>query len=80
MDGAIGLVWAVKIAYSPRPLILHNYTTGVLRTMHISRVVGRVKWNDASWITQFSPVPMLTLQTCVDADIQSDRWIVRAFT
>jgi hypothetical protein len=46
--------------------------------MHISRVVGRTAWNDTSWITAFSPVPLLTLQTCVGADLHSDRWIVQA--
>jgi sortase (surface protein transpeptidase) len=76
--GLRGMFGTLLFAKPQEAVILHNYTTGVLRTMHVSRVVGRVKWNDASWITQFSPVPLLTLQTCVDADIQSDRWIVQA--
>ncbi|MDQ6856068.1 MAG: sortase [Candidatus Dormibacteraeota bacterium] len=76
--GLRGMFGTLLFAKPQEAVILHNYTTGMLRTLHISRVVGRVKWDDGSWITQFSPVPMLTLQTCVGADIHSDRWIVQA--
>lgn len=76
--GLRGMFGTLLFAKDGEAVILHNYTTGSLQTLHISRVVGRTRWDDASWISQFAPVPMLTLQTCVGADIHSDRWIVQA--
>ena len=76
--GLRGMFGTLLFAKPDEAVILHDYSTGVLRTLHISRVVGRIRWNDASWITQFSAVPMLTLQTCVGADILSARSLVEA--
>jgi sortase (surface protein transpeptidase) len=76
--GLRGMFGTLLYAQTNQEVDLHNYTTGVVRRLHISRVVGRTAWNDTSWITEFSPVPLLTLQTCVGADTHSDRWIVQA--
>ena len=76
--GLRGMFGELLFATDGDAVILHNYTTGFSRIMHISRVVGRTRWNDASWISTFSGVPMLTLQTCIGADPHTDRWIVEA--
>jgi hypothetical protein len=60
------------------PLWLRNYTTGWSQAFRISRVVGSVAWNDTTWLHVPSSTPMLTLQTCVGADMHSDRWLVEA--
>ena len=57
---------------------LHDYSTGAVRTMHVSRVVGRTRWNDTSWIHEQTAAPTLTLQTCVDLDAHGDRYVVQA--
>jgi LPXTG-site transpeptidase (sortase) family protein len=75
--GLRGMFGTLLLAKDGEAVMLHDYTTGIVRTMHISRVVGRTRWNDVSWITTFSGVPMLTLQTCVGAETQSDRWVVQ---
>lgn len=75
--GLRGMFGTLLFAKGGEAVTLHNYTTGVGRTMHISSVVGRTRWDDSSWIRQFSAVPMLTLQTCVGADPHTDRWIVQ---
>jgi hypothetical protein len=58
--------------------VLHDYTSGEQRTFHVSRVIGRTKYNDVSWIYETSSTPLLTLQTCIGADINTDRWVVQA--
>lgn len=74
--GLRGMFGTLLFAKDGETVMLHDYSTGFVQTMHISRVVGRTRWNDSSWITTFSGVPMLTLQTCVGADPHTDRWIV----
>jgi sortase (surface protein transpeptidase) len=60
------------------PIILHNYSTGVIHTFHISKVVGRTNYRDVRWLHATSSGPMLTLQTCIDSTQSSDRFIVQA--
>lgn len=76
--GLWGMFGELLYARSGQAVILHDYTAGTTQTLHISRVVGDVAWNDASWIHTASSGPLLTLQTCVGADIHSDRWVVQA--
>jgi LPXTG-site transpeptidase (sortase) family protein len=56
---------------------LHNYDTGVVRDLHVSRVVGRVAYNDSKWLALKTAVPTVTLQTCVDYNPKGDRYIVQ---
>ncbi len=56
---------------------LHDYTSGAVRAKRVSRVVGRTRWNDTSWIHQQTTAPTLTLQTCIDLDPHGDRFIVQ---
>ncbi len=76
--GTWGRFGALLLAKDGETVNLHNYNDGSVQTLHISQVVGRIKWNDTSWITKTSTVPELTLQTCVGADYYTDRWIVIA--
>jgi LPXTG-site transpeptidase (sortase) family protein len=57
---------------------LHDYSTGSVRVLHVSRVVGKVAWNDKSWIHASASRPTLTLQTCVDDNVHGRRFIVQA--
>jgi len=56
---------------------LHNYDTGAMRNLHVSRVVGRVPYNDSKWLALKTAVPTVTLQTCVDYNPKGDRYIVQ---
>jgi LPXTG-site transpeptidase (sortase) family protein len=56
---------------------LHDYDTGVVRELHVSRVVGKVAWNDSRWLSLKTAVPTVTLQTCVDYKEKGDRYIVQ---
>jgi LPXTG-site transpeptidase (sortase) family protein len=56
---------------------LHNYDTGVVLEMHVSKVVGRVAYNDSHWLSDKAAAPTLTLQTCVDYTPKGDRFIVQ---
>jgi len=57
---------------------LHDYSTGRLQVLHVSRVVGRIRWNDVSWIHRRASRPTLVLQTCVDDNPYGDRFVVEA--
>lgn len=76
--GIWGMFGALLYAHDGEAVILHNYTTGATMNFHISRIVGRVKYNDVSWIYERSSGPLLTLQTCIGATFDTDRWIVQA--
>jgi LPXTG-site transpeptidase (sortase) family protein len=76
--GLWGMFGPLLFAHDGEQVLLHNYTTGASMTFHISRIVGRVRWNDVSWIYEGSSTPLLTLQTCIGADPHTDRWIVQA--
>lgn len=56
---------------------LHNYDSGAIGRLHVSRVVGRVAYNDTRWVSVKSATPMLTLQTCVDVNPKGERFIVQ---
>jgi LPXTG-site transpeptidase (sortase) family protein len=55
---------------------IHDYDTGRQVEMRVTRVVGRVAYNDTHWLAQPTKVPTLTLQTCVDYNPKGDRFIV----
>ena len=76
--GLWGMFGELLYAKVGQAVIIHDYTTGTVQTLHISRLVGDVAWNDTSLIHQVSQTPLLTLQTCVGADLHSDRWVVQA--
>jgi len=57
---------------------LHDYGSGAVTTLHVSRVVGRTGWNDVTWIHERATAPTLTLQTCIDLDPHGDRYVVQA--
>ena len=43
----------------------------------MSKVVGRVAYNDPHWLSDQASAPTLTLQTCVDYNPKGDRYIVQ---
>lgn len=57
---------------------IHDYTTGVVHDFVVSRVVGRVHYNDLRWLQARSATPELTLQTCIGWDFRGDRYVVLA--
>ncbi len=76
--GLWGMFGALLFAGEGAQVNLHNYTTGAVQVFHITKVVGKVRWNDVSYIYQHSTTPLLTLQTCIGANFNTDRWIVQA--
>ena len=56
---------------------VHDYTTGRIVTLHVSRVVGKVAYNDGSWIYFHGSRPTLTLLTCTDWTENSPRYVVQ---
>ena len=76
---ALTLVLFGGLLYAQRgdAAYLRNYDTGAVRQMQVSRVVGRVAWNDAQWMSLKTNVPTVTLQTCVDYNPKGDRYIVQ---
>jgi LPXTG-site transpeptidase (sortase) family protein len=74
--GVRGMFGTLLLAKGGEEVLLHNYTTGSQQVLHVSRVVGLVRWNDVSWIYAPSNTPMLTLQTCVNIHKMDDRWMV----
>src|SRR5437763_1860357 len=40
---------------------LHNYDTGAVGEMHVSKVVGLVAYNDLQWLSDQASAPTLTL-------------------
>lgn len=56
---------------------IHDYNTGAIGRLHVSRVVGKVAYNDTRWVSVKSATPMLTLQTCVDYNPRGERFIVQ---
>jgi sortase (surface protein transpeptidase) len=74
----MGMFGPLLFAKDGEQVNLHNYLTGSVQTLHITHIVGRVAYNDVSWIQETSSTPLLTLQTCIGPDINTDRWIVQA--
>jgi LPXTG-site transpeptidase (sortase) family protein len=76
--GLWGMFGALLYARRGDDVDVHDYGTAQVQRLHVSRVVGRIHWNDTSWIRYRSDRPTLTLQTCVDDDQHGDRFIVQA--
>jgi LPXTG-site transpeptidase (sortase) family protein len=76
--GLWGMFGALLYARRGDEVDVHDYGTAQVQRLHVSRVVGRIHWNDTSWIRYRSDRPTLTLQTCVDDDQHGDRFIVQA--
>jgi len=45
--------------------------------LHVSKVVGRVAYNDSTWLSLKTATTTVTLQTCVDYNLKGDRYIVQ---
>jgi len=56
---------------------LHDYVTGAVQALHVSRVVGKIAYNDDRWLLAQTTAPMVTLQTCMDYDPKGPRYIVQ---
>jgi LPXTG-site transpeptidase (sortase) family protein len=76
--GLWGMFGGLLFARSGDEVRLHDYGTGTSRVMHVTRVVGKVAWNDTRWIHLTGSQATLTLQTCVDDNPHGNRYIVQA--
>jgi LPXTG-site transpeptidase (sortase) family protein len=76
--GLWGMFGALLYARQRDEVDLRNYDSGQIRKLHVSRVVGRIHWNDTHWMHYRAERPTLTLQTCVDDNQHGDRFIVQA--
>jgi len=76
--GIWGMFGGLLFARTGDRVYLHNYSTGHVQTFVITKVVGRVKYNDTRWLRETSSTPLLTLQTCVGWDVKGDRYVVQA--
>ncbi|HEX6487998.1 MAG TPA: sortase, partial [Candidatus Dormibacteraeota bacterium] len=76
--GVAGMFGPLLLAQAGDEVVVTDYDLGTVQTLHVSRVVGRVRYNDVSWLRASSARPLLTLQTCVDYSVKGDRWIVLA--
>jgi LPXTG-site transpeptidase (sortase) family protein len=75
--GIYGMFGSLIWAHPGQAVYVHDYDTHSKLTFHVSRVVGKVAWNDYTWLLQQSDSPLITLQTCVDYNPQGDRWVVQ---
>lgn len=76
--GIWGMFGGLLFAQPGDRVYLHDYSTGRVQTFVVSKVVGRVRYNDTRWLEETSTTPLLTLQTCVGWDVKGDRYIVQA--
>jgi LPXTG-site transpeptidase (sortase) family protein len=76
--GLWGMFGGLLFARSGDEVRLHDYGTGTSRVMHVTRVVGKVAWNDTRWIHVTAGQATLTLQTCVDDNLRGNRFVVQA--
>jgi LPXTG-site transpeptidase (sortase) family protein len=76
--GYWGMFGGLLYARAGDAVSIHDYATGKVTTFHVSRVVGRTRYNDTTWLRTLSTKPLLTLQTCVDDNPKGDRYIVQA--
>jgi LPXTG-site transpeptidase (sortase) family protein len=76
--GIRGMFGALLLAHQGDDVLVHDYTASTVKTFHVSRVVGKVRYNDLTYIRLHSTQPTLTLQTCVDDNVRGDRFIVQA--
>jgi LPXTG-site transpeptidase (sortase) family protein len=56
---------------------VHDYDTGRVRTLRVTRVVGRIAYDDHRWMLFTTSRAVVTLQTCVDYDPKGDRFVVQ---
>lgn len=76
--GIWGMFGGLLLTRPGQHVYLHDYTTGHAADFVISRVVGRVGYDDLRWLDATSATPLLTLQTCIGWDVKGDRFIVLA--
>jgi LPXTG-site transpeptidase (sortase) family protein len=76
--GVRGMFGALLVATVGDNVFVHDYSAKTVKTFHVSKVVGKVRYNDVSFIHIKTDKPMLTLQTCIDDNRQGDRFIVQA--
>jgi LPXTG-site transpeptidase (sortase) family protein len=76
--GLWGMFGGLLYARPGDEVILRDYSTGSTSVLRVSRVVGKIAWNDKSWIHTAASKPTLTLQTCVDDNVHGRRFIVQA--
>ena len=76
--GLWGMFGSLLFARAGQAVYVHDYTTGNVRTLHVSKVVGKIHYNDTRWVRFKADNPTLTLQTCVDNDPRGDRYVVLA--
>jgi LPXTG-site transpeptidase (sortase) family protein len=76
--GLWGMFGGLLFARAGDEVVLRDYGSGRTQVMHVSRVVGKVAWNDTRWIRVTVSQPALTLQTCVDDNVHGTRFIVQA--
>lgn len=76
--GVWGMFGGLLVAKPGLAVHLHEYASGKDTMLSVRRVVGRVRYNDTSWLRLRSSTPLLTLQTCVDDNPLGDRFIVIA--
>jgi LPXTG-site transpeptidase (sortase) family protein len=76
--GLWGMFGSLLFARVGDQVLLHNYDTKSIQTLHVTQVVGRVRYNDNRWLRATSAKPLLTLQTCIDFNPKGDRFIVLA--
>jgi LPXTG-site transpeptidase (sortase) family protein len=76
--GIWGMFGGLLFARQGQPVMLRDYSSGAVKELHVSRVVGRIHWNDTSWIKLKTDQALVTLQTCIDNDPKGDRYIVQA--
>jgi LPXTG-site transpeptidase (sortase) family protein len=76
--GLWGMFGGLLYARAGDEVDLRDYSTGSTQVLHVSRVVGRIGWNDTRWIHAAAGQPTLTLQTCVDDNLRGSRYIVQA--
>jgi LPXTG-site transpeptidase (sortase) family protein len=76
--GLWGMFGGLLYARPGDEVVLRDYSSGSVSVLHVSRVVGKIAWNDKSWIHASASKPTLTLQTCVDDNLHGRRFIVQA--
>lgn len=76
--GIWGMFGGLLLAHQGDRVYVHDYSTGRVEDFVVTRVVGRVAYNDMRWEELQSSTPLLTLQTCIGWDFKGDRWIVQA--
>lgn len=56
---------------------VHDYDAGRVQTLRVTRVVGRIAYDDDRWMLFRTSRTIVTLQTCVDYARKGDRFVVQ---